>query len=59
MILKYIDQNGKENIKNVKMVRKGFTMFEYELLNGQVIELENIKQFWIGESQNNLKVSRD
>jgi hypothetical protein len=49
MILKYMNKYGVEvMIENVKALRKGTTLMEYVLENNQVIELENITQFWVG-----------
>jgi len=49
MKLKYMDVNDKEVIvDNIKAVRKGFTLFEYQLQNNEVVEVEGIERFWLG-----------
>ena len=49
MILKYVNKNGKEVVKTISMIRVGFSSIEYQLINGQVVEVDDIHRCWIGE----------
>jgi hypothetical protein len=49
MILSYIDSKGIPHFRSIIKFWQGLTSIKYEYVNGQVIEVEGVKQCFIYE----------
>ena len=47
MKLKYIDENNKECIKDIKRIRIGITSIQYQLKNNECIEINDIHRCYL------------